>query len=1125
LFDIFVKDLQTGAIVRASTNSAGEGAIGGDNGWPSLSADGRYVLFNSGADNLVPGDTNGWVDVFVKDLLTGAVELISSDAFGGQADGNSLQPTMSTDGRFVVFSSDSSNLVEGDTSATYDTFVKDRHTGAVMRASTNAAGEGGNEQSSSGTISDDGRFVVFSSYASNLVPDDTNEVGDVFVKDLYTGAVSRLTSDAVGAPADGDSNWVLGSSDGRYVSFYSVASNLVSDDVNNVGDVFLATVNFPVESSLASIVTELGDNSPGENETIHTLGAALAFHDVDIADTHSISVNPAGSGYRGDFSAAITNDATGDGIGTVSWTFSVADSALDDLAAGENLTQNYLLTLSDGEGGEDSRQISVRLIGVNDSPASTDDSVTVAEDTIVTLTANDFGLFSDVDGDAIAAVRIVSPPSAGSLQHHDGNANGVWAAVIVDQDVSAADIVQGRLRFVPEDNESGMPYATIGFRVNDGTDLSESAYALNVNVSAVSDAPQFNISMASASIVRASTDAASAQAHATSDDDGNSVTAISADGRFVAFRSWASNLVPDDNNGTIDVFVKDMHTGAIKRASTTSSWEEASGSDYFVTGISADGRYVAFGTDANDLVTNDTNGGWDVFVKDMESGLIVVGNTSAAGDQAGGHSNWPTLSADGRYVAFHNSGGGGVLGGGGDFQVYVKDLQSGAVVQASTDAFGVGATGGESSSPWLSADGRYVAFFSRANNLVPGDTNGEIDSFVKDLHTGAIERVSTTSSGGEVFGLSDLPRLSADGRYVVFYSNAEGLVPGDNNETFDTFVKDRETGVIVRASTTATGEEADGFSHAGTISADGRYVVFFSYATNLVPDDNNELGDVFVKDLHTGAITRLSNDASLGEADGWSYWSFVSADGRYAVFNSEASNLVADDTNGVVDVFVAPTSPIASPLMRTATEIADGAAGENATSHSVGASLAFSDVDLADSHTVNFSPVGGGYLGAFSAGIANDSTGDGAGNVEWSFSIADLALDELAMGETLTQVYTLTLDDGNGGTDALDVTVRLVGVNDAPVAADDSFTMPLDEPLLGNVLADNGSGADSDVDDDLLSVIAETIGTAQGGTVAIEDDGSFAYTPASGFTGDDSFDYTLLDGHGGQDVGTVSILV
>jgi len=211
---------------------------------------------------------------------------------------------------------------------------------------------------------------------------------------------------------------------------------------------------------------------------------------------------------------------------------------------------------------------------------------------------------------------------------------------------------------------------------------------------------------------------------------------------------------------------------------------------------------------------------------------------------------------------------------------------------------------GLSQVPALSADGRYVAFESEATNLVSGDTNGVVDVFVHDRQSGVTERVTVDSLGAEGNAGSYYPSISADGRYVAFWSAATNLVNGDTNGIPDVFVHDRLTGTNQCVSVDSLGTQANGHSLEPSISADGRYVAFMSYATDLVSGDTNGVQDVFVHDRQTGTTQRVSVDSAADQGDSRSVFPSISADGRYVAFTSWASDLVSGDTNQLFDVFV-----------------------------------------------------------------------------------------------------------------------------------------------------------------------------------------------------------------------------
>ena len=387
-------------------------------------------------------------------------------------------------------------------------------------------------------------------------------------------------------------------------------------------------------------------------------------------------------------------------------------------------------------------------------------------------------------------------------------------------------------------------------------------------------------------------------------NSGSSWPSISADGRYVAFESYASDLVGGDTNGYRDIFVHNRETGETSRVSVASDGGQGNGESRSPS-ISADGCCVAFYSYATNLVSGDTNGKYDIFVHNQQTGETTRVSLASDGGQGNEHSFAPFISANGRYIAFHSYANNLVSGDtNGYTDVFVHALQTGETTRVSVTSDGI--QGNDTSYyPSISTDGRYVAFYSAASNLIPDDTNGKGDIFVHDRQTGETTRVSVAFDGEQGNDRSWGPFISADGRYVAFDSAASNLVGGDTNGENDIFVHDRQTGETICVSVASDGGQGNGGSHNPSISADGRYVAFYSDASNLVGGDTNGTYDIFVHDRQTGETARVSvaSDGSQGNDESRRYHS-ISADGRYVAFCSYASNLVGGDTNGEEDVFV-----------------------------------------------------------------------------------------------------------------------------------------------------------------------------------------------------------------------------
>ncbi|MEG4632537.1 calcium-binding protein [Microcoleus sp. AR_TQ3_B6] len=484
-----------------------------------------------------------------------------------------------------------------------------------------------------------------------------------------------------------------------------------------------------------------------------------------------------------------------------------------------------------------------------------------------------------------------------------------------------------------------------------------------------------------------------------------SYPSISADGRFVTFSSEASNLVPGDTNNSGDIFVRDLSTNTTTRVSVDSAGNQGnnrSGS----SSSSGDGRFVAFQSDATNLVPGDTNNRGDIFIRDTLTNTTTRVSVDSAGNQGNSDSTTPSISADGRFVAFASNATNLVSGDTNNSRdIFLRDLLTNTTTRVSVDSAGNQANSSSVSAPSISADGRRVAFWTDANNLVPGDTNANFDIFVRDLSTNTTARASVNSAGNQGNRDSRDPYISADGRFVGFWSSATNLVPGDNNNTQDIFVRDLLTNTTTRVSVDSAGNQGNGESFDVSISGNGRFVAFRSSAANLVPGDTNNSADIFVRDLSTNTTTRVSVDSAGNQATDGSFEVSISADGRRVAFSSRAANLVPGDTNNALDVFVvdltnAPGGINNSPNAINGTPGNDNLSGTPGNDNINGfdgddtiAGLRSNDILIGGGGSDNLS--GGKGFDTLNGGLGNDILVGGAGNDVFVFG-AGLGIDNIS---------------------------------------------------------------------------------------------------------------------------------
>lgn len=488
----------------------------------------------------------------------------------------------------------------------------------------------------------------------------------------------------------------------------------------------------------------------------------------------------------------------------------------------------------------------------------------------------------------------------------------------------------------------------------------------------------------------------------------DSGVAISDDGREVAFSSTLS--------GTGQIYVKDLSSGSIHLASANGAG--AAGNTDTPADLatpdmafSPDGQKLVFVSSASNLVTGDTNGADDIFVKDLTTGVITRISTDSTGGQITGGGGAPALSPDGTKIVFV-SGLSNLPGDTNGSGLYIKDLITGATTQVAINAPGAfNPTNGYS--PTFSRDGTKISFVAFGNESGPNVVGGSQCIYIKDLTTGDVTYVSAASAHQVI------PVFSPDGTQIAFVSDEGSVTPGGEVGGTHLYIKDLQTGEITRVSSPGIVLPNDGVvgDHVA-FSADGTKIVFSS-SESTMPGNTNGASNIFVADLETGAITKVAANTN-GNSTSFAF----TPDGTHVLFNADANNLVAGDTNGADDVFMA-SIPATSVTSATLTEDA-----ARKTLNAAG-TFYFADADAKDTHAVSVAAPDGA-LGTLSAKVVSDMNGTGA--VVWSYVVDETKVEPLAAGETKVETFALTLDDHHGGTVTQNVSVTLTGTGDGGVS-------------------------------------------------------------------------------------------
>ena len=1051
--DIYIKTLATGGVIRVSDSAAGE--IGnGLSLTPVLSPDGTKAAFATDATNLFPGDTNGHRDIVIKDLATGVVTQVSVNAAGVEGDGDSNAPVFSPDGTKVAFVSTATNLVAGDTNGAMDVFVKDLVTGVVTRVSTGNAGEQGNGDSYKPIFSADGTKLLFTSLASNFSSRDGNGASDVFVKDLVTGGLTLVSVDATGASANAASLGDAISADGTRVLFESGASNVTASDVNGVSDVFLATLAAPAVNTPPTIGGTVANQTDAAGVAINPF-STVTITDPDAGQSETLTVSfAAGAGtLSGSFliqtsPGVYTVHSSGGGPGDSAATFQTnLRATVFTPTAGQSATTVFTISVNDGQatatdsttsvvataaaapGGAVTTLISSNAAGVEGNAASIGSGQSpppsFTADGGSVLFFSEATNFTAIDGQSISNV-FVKTLATGAIRLVDVTAAGVAAnATVTDGSISA--------------DGSHAAFATTATNLDPrGADGKSHLYVKNLATNALT-----LVAPGDYAIVNAQTGVLEAT---PSIGQFNRPT-LSADGRYVVTVASVGSSVEGLIFDTLTHTAADLTGPAIQVAPGTFSQQAA---PTFVFSTNANLTASASGT---------TN---KIYAYSASTGAFTLVSTNAAGVPLAPSSYSPTVSADGTQVAFEAPDTNAVSDLNTD-HVYVKNLTTGALTPVDTTAAGVRGNG-FATTPSISSDGMEVAFLSGATNLDPRATDGSLHVYAKNLRTGVVTLADVSSAGAVGNGYTTLPAVSPDGTAVVYVSLSTNLVANDTNNAFDVFLT-RLASNVPPANTPPT------ISGAVANQADTAGVATSPFSNVLVTDpDAGQTETVTVSFASangtlsgggfgqtapgvysvTAAAGGAGASASAAQADlratSFTPVAGQSATTTFTVSISDGQATTTDSRTSVVATYTpANTSPAVSGTVGGQADTAGVALGPFAR-----VTVADPDAGQAETATVSFAPVngtlsGGGFVQTAPGVYAVTAPAGGAGASAAALQ-ADLraATFTSTPGQSATTVFTLSVSDGQAT--ATDAATSVVATYTAPASTGGGTTTTVSSP-------------------------------------------------------------------------------
>jgi Tol biopolymer transport system component len=795
-------------------------------------------------------------------------------------------------------------------------FLRDRTGNTTVLVSGNWNGNGGgNDDSVSGQASTNGQFVVFQSNASNLVPNDTNGVTDIFVRDLVAGTTTLVSVSTNGGPANRASTDPVMTPDGRYVAFISSASNLVPGDANGIPDIFVRDLAAGT-NDLVSVGALLysGSTSPIMASPVITPdGRYVAFFSLAMNLVSAVPGTTTGEVYVRDRLLGITTWASTNAAAIVS-----ARLGLSGMPA-------YHPRLSDDGRYVAFKAGSTTMYNRNYYAGAI---VILQYDSTTGTTAlvNTNGIGCSVDLDENDGPEMTPDGRFIAFDRHEGTLffpNSVYSSVHVWDSQGAVDtLVSDNGHGIQNSSSSYAPVIT-----PDGHFVAFLSNVTNLTGNAISNGCHVylrNLQSSTTQLVDVDTNGIG------STDDYRASLSLSADGRFVAFSSPDGRLVSLDKNRATDVFVRDLVAGTTEMISQRNAAvvpQSGDGSCWLPQlSVSADGRWVAFASSADDLVLNDTNQLPDVFVRDLVGGTTVLASVGFDGSPArGGASVNPLISADGRYVVFLSSATNLIVRQffyNANWNVFRRDLQTGTNIMVSVDPNGICPGNGDASDPVMSPDGRYVVFLSAANNLVAGITSG-VNTYWRDVNLG--QTVGLQGANNFTFD----PSLGGNGRYVAYpygiSTTTARLQIRDTQLGVDIYTN---AGAVTSASIDPTGTKilywmtnilyVDDIASRSNLfsipskapvrnatgwSDDGRWLTFVS-STNPVSGDDGT-NKVYLRDFQTGTLSLIGTiGPSNSTMDVSSDVSVMSGNGRFVAYRSAVINTVIGDNTTPPNVFL-----------------------------------------------------------------------------------------------------------------------------------------------------------------------------------------------------------------------------